>query len=774
MARYANPGGRDRIDAVVDRWRETCLVKNGSLFFDDRSLWTADRLEGFRRRFVDEAILGDATFGEKLEAQLVDADSDIRWLVAEVLTVYLLLASRVIGPAAKVKLVEDAIGTPVVTRPPHWDEVVAAFAQGIANPGPGYNRRRDVQIEYLLDFALRFKGLSEDARRDLLDDPWRLREFADATDVPKREMRHILLHLLRPEEFERIVSGAHKELIAAEFGPELEVSGLPLPTDMDERLFAIRTWLELRSELPHDAVLDFYNPPLVERWHPKHTQPTPPAVDDDEQEQTPEAPRRCFILNQREVAPPGEKDVAEYRDREGELYHWSSKSSGAWKQLSQSPGARFAYYRTGAAADGTAQHYFGSGRIGSIKELGPDEHGVRHWQANLEDYQRFDRFVRFADGPKGQAQTSIETTDEVAFKRLLRAGHQTSGGTLTVEAVRALAKQRGLLLDDATYAQVVAAINSGKHVIFTGPPGTAKTTLAQVVADVATETNLCDGYVLTTATADWTTYETIGGLRPQSDQTLQFEEGHFLAAIRAREWLVIDELNRSNFDRAFGQLFTVLSGQPVVLPYTRRGQRAPLTIVPSGAHSPARESDPLHIPSSWRVIATMNVFDKSLLFEMSYALMRRFAFIEIPSPSTPRFRSLIDDAAERDEAAASIAKSLLPLRRLRDLGPAVFLDIARYVRQRRATAPASDGALRFESFYSYLLPQFEGVSDEDARALYELLRPLVGDELKGRVASTIETVLGVELALGPATPAAGADDQPVAEPPAEAEQPPPA
>ena len=37
----------------------------------------------------------------------------------------------------------------------------------------------------------------------------------------------------------------------------------------------------------------------------------------------------------------------------------------------------------------------------------------------------------------------------------------------------------------------------------------------------------------------------------------------------------------------------------------------------------------------------MNVFDKSLLFEMSFALMRRFAFIEVPSPSHEMFVELI-------------------------------------------------------------------------------------------------------------------------------------
>ena len=51
-----------------------------------------------------------------------------------------------------------------------------------------------------------------------------------------------------------------------------------------------------------------------------------------------------------------------------------------------------------------------------------------------------------------------------------------------------------------------------------------------------------------------------------------FRPGLFVEAIETGRWLVIDELNRSNFDRAFGQLFTVLSGSAVVLPYKRKGQ----------------------------------------------------------------------------------------------------------------------------------------------------------------------------------------------------------
>jgi hypothetical protein len=73
---------------------------------------------------------------------------------------------------------------------------------------------------------------------------------------------------------------------------------------------------------------------------------------------------------------------------------------------------------------------------------------------------------------------------------------------------------------------------------------------------------------------------------------------------------VIDELNRSNFDRAFGQLFTVLSGQAVVLPYQRDDNAGRLALVPEGASAPG--TDALVIPASWRVLATISYGPPSL------------------------------------------------------------------------------------------------------------------------------------------------------------------
>jgi len=208
---------------------------------------------------------------------------------------------------------------------------------------------------------------------------------------------------------------------------------------------------------------------------------------------------------------------------------------------------------------------------------------------------------------------------------------------------------------------------------------------------------------------------------------------------------VIDELNRSHFDRAFGQLFTVLSGQAVVLPYRRPDAGGPVALVPEGVAPPAGELDVLAIPQSWPVIATMNVFDKSLLFEMSFALMRRFAFIEVASPTAAVFEALIDDSANYPRAAR-LAKQLLDLRELTHLGPVVYMDLAKYLRQRIALADVEDGQLVFEAFYSYLLPQFEGIDATRGQRLLELVGArLESDQRRERLRRTLNAVLGLEL-----------------------------
>jgi 5-methylcytosine-specific restriction protein B len=270
MARFAH-SDRAPVDAVVERWRDDCLLSDGSLFFEGEHVWTEEHAQELVERFNEDQLEDERSFEDKLTVQLGPASSEAQRLMAEVVAAYFLFATHVGGPRKR-ELVSFVLEMSGDTFPANGD-VSAAFNTGIGSAGQGFNASRPNLLQYLITFVHRFKALGDEPRLELLSDAWEFRAWLvgedDNADGGEQMMRHILLHLLFPVEFERIASTDHKYRIADTFWALLD--GQHENDSVDHQLWAIRQRI---AELMPDGqrriggAIDFYESPLHEAWDP--------------------------------------------------------------------------------------------------------------------------------------------------------------------------------------------------------------------------------------------------------------------------------------------------------------------------------------------------------------------------------------------------------------------------------------------------------------------------------------------------------------------------
>ena len=281
-------------------------------------------------------------------------------------------------------------------------------------------------------------------------------------------------------------------------------------------------------------------------------------------------------------------------------------------------------------------------------------------------------------------------------------------------------------IDPSVYRQINAALASGKqHIMLYGPPGTGKTTLARWIASTLTGGQ----WTLITGSSDWSSQDIIGGYQPVGGGSVAFIPGVLLRNFDRP--LIIDELNRCDIDKVIGPLFTVLSGQQTTLPYRLNIEKADslqYVILPESKRSTAEHE---FAPGpAWRLLATINSIDKAALYQMSYALSRRFGWVYVDAPRdtkgfiTAYLRKedpILDVPADAD---CPLAAFWSKINEVRVLGPAPIIDTIKAVQAMEDEAeffatPPSKGMREalLDAIDMVLLPMLDGILVQEAEEL---------------------------------------------------------
>ena len=176
---------------------------------------------------------------------------------------------------------------------------------------------------------------------------------------------------------------------------------------------------------------------------------------------------------------------------------------------------------------------------------------------------------------------------------------------------------RDLFIREKHFHRILNALESRKNLILQGPPGTGKTFMARRLAWCLIGSKDSRSIKMVQFHQSYAYEDFVQGYRPTKSGGFTLRNGVFYNFCECAKYaldtpyiFIIDEINRGNMSRIFGELLMLIEADKRTQQY---------------ATSLTYGNNPFFVPPNVYILGLMNTADRSLAI-VDYALRRRFAF----------------------------------------------------------------------------------------------------------------------------------------------------
>lgn len=568
---------------------------------------------------------GGLRFFERLVQQLEGATDEVLCLAAEFLYIRdaPLDDMRASTKADRIgAILASMSGAPGLPEP-----LVAALDDGHAFAGgQGYHIKAPEHLQWLCRFVLHWLEQPPEVVDEALRDPFAFREVTTGVPEDSPSIRYAVEYLAWPGLFPSIVSADHRRRIRRGLIADLGKPGGDHDDEVTRDLVALRTLHERKNKNFHS----WYDPPYVNRWRPGSSA----------------GPRAWLIRTDtpNDVTRWLEKSCIDLRDEAGLALTPDMTARDVARLVSDGYAHLAPSQREELAV---ALHSFLEGvrpqdlvvaltdeqlMIGTVDEASPNDEPSSPltrpvlWSASRRPLETLPAKLTAALEQEGHV------VDLTAVRDLLTAllddetvrpeprGPQVVERVLLPAVSQDLADE--LYMPVAPLQELVELLNRRRQLIVYGPPGTGKTYVAKKLAERLAGAQDPSRVRLVQFHPSYAYEDFFEGFRPvegAGNQPFALRDGplKLMAAEAAKVEnrdkayvLIIDELNRANLPKVFGELYFLLEYREETVRLQYRPDR------------------PFSLPDNMFIIGTMNTADRSIAL-VDAAIRRRFPFYEM-------------------------------------------------------------------------------------------------------------------------------------------------